>query len=66
MRPTISLQTRQITEAAGVALLRSSWTLRGTGPDGQGMEMSGNGIEVGIRRPDGNWVFVIDQPFGAD
>jgi ketosteroid isomerase-like protein len=49
-----------------VALLRSKWSLAGTGPDGKPVAMSGNGTEVVRRQADGTWLFVIDNPAGAD
>ena len=49
-----------------LAVLRSKWKVNGTGPDGKPVSMSGNGIEVVRRQPDGTWLFVIDNPAGAD
>jgi ketosteroid isomerase-like protein len=49
-----------------LALLRGEGTLKGTGPDGKPVEMSGKNVEVARRQPNGEWLFVIDHPFGAD
>ncbi len=38
----------------------------GTGADGAPLNMKGKSIEVASRRPSGEWLFVIDHPFGAD
>jgi uncharacterized protein (TIGR02246 family) len=65
MKPTLRIDTQSIIQAGDIALLRSRWTLRGSGPDGKPIEMAGNGMEVVRRQPDGTWLFVIDHPFGA-
>ncbi len=48
-----------------LALLFSSWTLAGPGPDGTPLEMAGQTSDVARRQPDGSWMFVIDNPQGA-
>ena len=37
-----------------------------TGPDGKPVTVTGNNVEVVRRQPDGTWLFVIDNPRGAD
>ena len=66
LKPRIKLETKRVTQAGDIALLCSKWSLTGTGPDGMATQISGNGIEVVRRQPDGTWRFIIDQPFGAD
>jgi uncharacterized protein (TIGR02246 family) len=66
LKPTISLETEEVVKTEDIALLRSKWTLRATGPDGKPVTMSHRGTEVARRQPDGTWRFVIDHPFGAD
>ncbi len=62
---TLSITVEEVVEAGDIALLRSRWTLRGTGEDGQPLELAGAGVEVVRRQPDGSWRFVIDHPFAA-
>jgi uncharacterized protein (TIGR02246 family) len=63
-RPTIRIQTTAVVETAeGVGLTSGKWNLKGTGPDGQPLEMAGVGAEVFRRQEDGRWLFVIDNPF---
>ncbi len=50
----------------GVALTRGRWTLAGTRPDGQPIEMAGQSVEVLRQQPTGEWLLVLDHPFGAD
>ena len=62
---TIKMDTVDVTEVGEVALLRAHWRLAGTGPDGKPLEVQGHSVEVIRRQSDGNWLFVIDHPFGA-
>lgn len=61
----ISLETRYAVQCGELALLSNEWHLRGTGPDGKALEMSGRTVEVVRRQPDGRWLYVIDHPWGA-
>src|SRR3970282_1065117 len=65
MKPVITLPTRGIVKTADLALLYSSWVLRGTGPDGRAVEMTGRGTE-GARRPaDGTRRLRLDKPYAV-
>lgn len=63
---TIVLTTRTAVPAGELALLHGEWTLRGTGPDGQPLELAGRTAEVVRRQPDGSWRYVIDNPYSVD
>jgi ketosteroid isomerase-like protein len=66
MNPTITVATHRVVRAADIALLYSSWRLRGTGVEGGAVEMEGRGTEIARRRQaDGRWLFVIDDPFSG-
>jgi uncharacterized protein (TIGR02246 family) len=64
LKPTIALDTKVLGEADGIALMTSRWRLRGTGPDGAAVELTGDSAEVARRQPEGSWRFVIDTPYG--
>jgi uncharacterized protein (TIGR02246 family) len=49
-----------------LAMLRGAWSATTTGADGKPVTFSGNNVEVVRRQPDGTWLFVIDNPRGAD
>ena len=66
LRGKIDMDTHYAFEAGDTALLRSHWSVVGTGPDGKVLEMQGNGVEVLRRQSDGTWRFIIDHPFGAE
>jgi uncharacterized protein (TIGR02246 family) len=55
------LTTRDVVQIGDLALLSCSWTLDGTGPDGQPISIGGKTAEVARRQPDGRWLYVIDN-----
>ena len=57
------ITTSRVVAAEDVALLHGSWTLTGTDPDGNAIEMDGRNTEVARRQADGTWLFAIDNPF---
>ena len=65
LKGRLEITVEEVVEAGDIALLRSRWTLRGTGQDGQPVELAGAGAEVVRRQADGSWRFVIDHPFAA-
>ena len=62
--------TREITAIqsgdGNLAMLRGAWSATSTGPDGKPVTVTGNNVEVVRRQSDGTWLFVIDNPRGAD
>ena len=64
MKPRMTLESRTLAEAGGIALTTSKWVLEGIGPDGKPMKVEGQSAEVARRQPDGTWLFVIDNPHG--
>jgi len=66
MKPTIELSPRVLGQCNDIALVSASWTLKGSGPDGNPVEMSGNSVEVARRQADGTWLFAIDTPWGLE
>ncbi len=66
LKPKMNLEVKRLIQAEEIALLHSQWSLAGTGPDGSPIEISGKSTEVARRQPDGSWLYLIDNPFGAD
>jgi ketosteroid isomerase-like protein len=56
----LSLRTVYAVEWGDTALLRNNWTFTA-----EGVELGSSTAEVARRQPDGNWRYVIDNPFGA-
>jgi uncharacterized protein (TIGR02246 family) len=65
MKPTIRIAGRLVAQTGDLALLASDWTLDATGSDGKPVTMTGSGVEVARRQPQGHWLFAMDMPFGT-
>lgn len=61
-KPTIHFGNTTVLQSGDLALLHSTWTLSGSGPDGP-VEMSGMTSEVVRRQADGSWKYILDDPF---
>lgn len=64
MKPSIAMTIKTLGQTADLALTTSSWQLTGTGSDGNPVTMTGHGVEVARRQPDGTWLYAIDTPWG--
>ena len=60
-----NLQPARAFQSHDIALLFSKWTLKGTDPNGNAVELGGQTSDVVRRQADGSWLFVIDNPYGA-
>lgn len=66
LKGTMQITTRYVIHGDAIALLSGQWHLKGSGPDGKHVEMGGKSVEVARRQSTGEWLLVIDHPFGAD
>ena len=66
MKPTLKIGKQRVVVASSLALSLANWTLTGTLPNGQPMEMSGTTSDVLRRQNDGRWLFAIDNPWGRE
>lgn len=62
----IVVTTRYAVRSGDTALQSGEWRLSGTGQGGAPVEMGGKTAEVLRRQADGRWLYVVDNPFGAD
>jgi len=62
VRPALELQTLGVTRAGDLAMLHGKWTLSEAGSDGNQIRREGRNTETARLQPDGNWLFVIDNP----
>jgi ketosteroid isomerase-like protein len=62
LKPSVDLKVIRSLEAGEIALVTGSWTLSGTAPDGNALDMSGYYADVLRRQADGTWRFVLDNP----
>ncbi len=65
MRPTFNIEGRKVLQTGDIALSFADWTLAGTDPNGETIEMAAQTSDVLRRQPDGSWRFVIDNPWGS-
>jgi uncharacterized protein (TIGR02246 family) len=61
MSPRIDLRTAAILERDDDAVVYSTWTLTGTGPDGP-LAMEGRATVLLRKQADGSWLAAIDDP----
>jgi ketosteroid isomerase-like protein len=66
LKPQFHLEVKKAFQANDIALLFSTWTLKGTDPSGGEVETAGQTSDVVRRQPDGTWLLVIDIPHGAE
>jgi uncharacterized protein (TIGR02246 family) len=61
---TINLDTKQSVVVGDLAYLINRWSLTGTDPDGNPIEMGSLTAEIARQQGDGSWRFVIDNAWG--
>ena len=52
-------------ESGDVGLCVADWSIAGKGPDGKDVKLGGTSAEVVRKTSAGNWVYVIDSPYGT-
>ena len=66
LKPHMDVVVHHTTVSGDFALCRSQWRITGTDKDGKPIEVHHHAMEVMRRLPNGEWVFFIDHPWGAD
>jgi uncharacterized protein (TIGR02246 family) len=64
LKGRIKLDTKLVVTVGDLAYLSNTWSLRGTGPDGNPVVLGVTTAEVARRQPDGRWRYVIDNAWG--
>jgi len=64
LEPEMEGEKVKVIEAGDTALVVNRWSLRGTTPDAQPLEMAGTSADVLRRQDDGRWLVAIDDPWG--
>jgi len=65
MRPDLQAQRSVAFETGEIAAWVDEWTLKATTPDGVALEMNGTSSDIMKRLPNGHWVYLVDNPYGA-
>ena len=63
--PKFTFHEHEVIEAGDIALHAAQWTMTGTAHDGTAIEDGGLSLAILRRQPDGRWLMVIDNPYGA-
>ena len=66
MSPELKVNAEKTLLSGDTALVIGNWTLKGRDAEGNDVDASGRYADVVRRQPDGNWLFVIDNPNGSD
>lgn len=59
--PTITIVRRSAQQSGDFVLAMYDWTITGTGPEGDVLDMGGRGAIVFRRQPDKPWLVVLDN-----
>jgi ketosteroid isomerase-like protein len=66
MKGALDLKVTRILQASDLALVITTWSFTGTGPDGKPVKLAAKSADVLRRQADGSWRIVIDNPWGTD
>lgn len=66
MNGTLDIEVTRVLEVDDLALVIGVWSFDGAGPDGEPVHLAARNADVLRRQDDGNWRFVIDNPWGTD
>ena len=66
IKPTLTLEQEAFVVADGIALSVVKWTLKGSGPDGELIQMEGKSSDVLRQQSDKSWLIAIDNPWGPE
>jgi ketosteroid isomerase-like protein len=64
LKGRITLDTKLLVTVGDLAYLSNTWSLSGTGPDGNAVTLGATTAEVARRQADGSWRYVIDNAWG--
>jgi ketosteroid isomerase-like protein len=66
MRSKLEAKVKRVIQANDLTLLITEWSINGTKPDGKSINLTGRGTVILRRQSDGNWLMVIENPWGTD
>lgn len=65
LKPTMTAKSNNTIEGGDIAINYCAWTLIGTDPEGNSVQMEGLSTDVLRRQTDGTWLLAIDNPYGS-
>jgi uncharacterized protein (TIGR02246 family) len=64
LKGRITLDTKLVFTVGELAYLSNTWSLSGTGPEGNPVVLGATTAELARRQADGSWRYVIDNAWG--
>ena len=61
----IQLTVRHVYENGDIGFCTADWSIAGKAPDGKDVKVGGTSVEVVKKTSGGNWIYVIDSPYGT-
>ncbi len=65
MGAKLDAKAQRIIYASDLALLITKWSVKGTEPNGNSINLNGRGTVVFRQQADGSWLMVIENPWGT-
>jgi ketosteroid isomerase-like protein len=65
LKVPIELSVRRVYENGDIGFCTADWSIAGKAPDGKDVKVGGTSVEVVKKTSGGNWVYVIDSPYGT-
>jgi ketosteroid isomerase-like protein len=66
MGAKLQAKAKRVFYSSDLALMFTDWTLVGTDHSGKSINLAGRGMIVFRKQPDGNWLMVIENPWGTE
>jgi ketosteroid isomerase-like protein len=66
MRSKLEATVKRVLQANDLTLLITEWSINGTRPDGESINLTGRGAVILRQQYDGNWLMVIENPWGTN
>jgi len=65
LKPTMTAKSNNTIQGEDIAINYCAWTLTGSDPEGNAVQMEGLSTDVLRRQADGTWLLAIDNPYGS-
>jgi uncharacterized protein (TIGR02246 family) len=66
LKPKLTIDAQQILQAGDVAQYCARWSIKGIDLTGAAVQLGGRSSSILRRQPDGQWLFLVDNPWGTD
>jgi ketosteroid isomerase-like protein len=66
MGAKLQVKEKRVLYSSDLALMITDWTLVGADHTGKSINLAGSGAIVFRKQPDGNWLIVIENPWGTE